>query len=495
MKSNLFAAKALLLGLIVAQIVASIFVYRSNINLHEKLTALEAAHYLIVPNQYIKPSLLKISTAVCGGIFFSLSIGAGLSVISLIFAWIWVRFLNRRKKVLGVGCLLWAGFGIFINIHGINPLFTWLTLTVPPAVFWVVTSRIPEPARLRAWAPRLGFIIPLIIVISAWSTQADRQVALDVRDYLLWSNPVGRAISDFYYRYTLYPAEAFKSLNQKLMNTSNRCELDDPKLTERLERALLRNDYLPLDRKGPYDLKIVVQGDSLILKQNGRRIMEKKVKDFLFNPSVTLRKFSELSDRNKMLRQASHFSMLIGTPLMGYILVFSLLQGIIGLGLKSGPAAAIAGLVCLGLGMSILSPIYVGRSASEKNSDVAELLRSDRCRIRVAGLRLIVERKLDITTFSDYQRDTESLCLPERYWLAHALGYTRDKTVQAEIMKLLDDPVLNVACMAFYSLGLRRDKTVIPEILNRIEAGRHWYSQWYAYRALRQLGWTQTDSN
>jgi hypothetical protein len=223
--------------------------------------------------------------------------------------------------------------------------------------------------------------------------------------------------------------------------------------------------------------------------------MEKKVKDFLFNPTTALGQFSKLSDRNEILRRASHISMLIGTPLMGYILAFSLLQGIVGLVLKSGPAGAIAGIVCLGLALSILSPIYFGRSASNEKSDVAELLRSDRCRVRVAGLRLIVEKRSDITKFSDYQRDTDSACLPERYWLARSLGYARGKEVQAEIMKLLDDPVPNVACMAFYALGQQRNKAVIPEIINRIEASRHWYTQWYAYRALRQLGWTQADLN
>jgi HEAT repeat protein len=46
--------------------------------------------------------------------------------------------------------------------------------------------------------------------------------------------------------------------------------------------------------------------------------------------------------------------------------------------------------------------------------------------------------------------------------------------------------------MAFYALGQRGDRQAIQEILTRIETSKHWYNQWYAYRALRCLGWKQS---
>jgi len=50
----------------------------------------------------------------------------------------------------------------------------------------------------------------------------------------------------------------------------------------------------------------------------------------------------------------------------------------------------------------------------------------------------------------------------------------------------------NVVSMAFYALGQRGDRQAIKEILTRIETSKHWYNQWYAYRALRRLGWKQS---
>jgi HEAT repeat protein len=59
-------------------------------------------------------------------------------------------------------------------------------------------------------------------------------------------------------------------------------------------------------------------------------------------------------------------------------------------------------------------------------------------------------------------------------------------------LALLDDPCPNVVSTAFYAIGQRRDKRAINEIIKRIEVSDDWYNQWYAYKALRNLGWKQT---
>jgi HEAT repeat protein len=81
--------------------------------------------------------------------------------------------------------------------------------------------------------------------------------------------------------------------------------------------------------------------------------------------------------------------------------------------------------------------------------------------------------------------------VPERYWLARALGVSRHPETYPNLLAFLDDAHPNVVSMAFYALGQRGDRRAIKEILRRIETSDHWYNQWYAYRALRQLGWKQ----
>ena len=85
--------------------------------------------------------------------------------------------------------------------------------------------------------------------------------------------------------------------------------------------------------------------------------------------------------------------------------------------------------------------------------------------------------------------------ISERYWLARALGASRKEETYKELSLLLDDSHSNVVSMAFYALGRRGDKNAIIEILNRIRLSGDWYNQWYAYKALRALGWKQTESN
>jgi hypothetical protein len=43
-------------------------------------------------------------------------------------------------------------------------------------------------------------------------------------------------------------------------------------------------------------------------------------------------------------------------------------------------------------------------------------------------------------------------------------------------------------------LGEGGHRDDIPPILSKIETSHNWYEQWYAYRALRRLGWSQGKS-
>jgi hypothetical protein len=58
----------------------------------------------------------------------------------------------------------------------------------------------------------------------------------------------------------------------------------------------------------------------------------------------------------------------------------------------------------------------------------------------------------------------------------------------------MDDSQPNVACKVFYALGRRGDRSMIPVILAKLNTSRHWYTQTYAYGALKDLGWKQIKS-
>jgi HEAT repeat protein len=60
---------------------------------------------------------------------------------------------------------------------------------------------------------------------------------------------------------------------------------------------------------------------------------------------------------------------------------------------------------------------------------------------------------------------------------------------------MIYDPHPNVICQAFYALGELGRPAAIDPIKQRLVELSHWYAQWYAYGALRKLGWQQTRSN
>ena len=89
-------------------------------------------------------------------------------------------------------------------------------------------------------------IVPVIVLAILLSWQIDSRMFTDFRDIFLLSNPVGSRINSFYYRYTLYPAEAFKSLDQKMLKTCSLEKIKNDATARSLENILLNYDYIPI---------------------------------------------------------------------------------------------------------------------------------------------------------------------------------------------------------------------------------------------------------
>jgi HEAT repeat protein len=121
-------------------------------------------------------------------------------------------------------------------------------------------------------------------------------------------------------------------------------------------------------------------------------------------------------------------------------------------------------------------------------------LESERWQIRVAALKIIDREGMDIAGFRAYEGLLESPRIVERYYVAKALGASKQPETAKQLLSFLDDPHINVVCMALDSLGRRGHIQALEKIMKVLETSDHWYEQWYAYKALRKLGWNQTGS-
>ncbi|MGD9268297.1 MAG: hypothetical protein PVH70_12740, partial [Desulfobacterales bacterium] len=107
--TTLYPFSALLVGLVLTQILATAQVYVSNTTLYDSLVAIKNAGYLAIPNPQVMGSLREIGPAFFGGLFFTFSIGAGISFFTLALAWVWNRIFYRNKYLLWSYLFIWVG--------------------------------------------------------------------------------------------------------------------------------------------------------------------------------------------------------------------------------------------------------------------------------------------------------------------------------------------------------------------------------------------------
>jgi len=487
-------AKIILAGLLTAQIIASVHVYRANLQLHQRLERLQQAGYLTVPNPRTAARLTHIGPAFFGGLFFTLSLGAGLSLLTLTVVWIWHHILGRNRLFLAFVFLIWAGLLFALNWRGVLPLETAYFIFVPGAVFLAAMKGLPGRS-LNAWpASGLIHVLPVLILALLWSFELHGRLFLDIRDGLLLSNGVGRKISDFYYRYTPYPAEAFKSLAQKTLKTADLSHLGQAPDARRIEARLRFYDYLPVGGHGPVDLSVQSTPQDIIFENAGQCMIQTPPKAFLSGPHRVLAKYSWESDRHRFFRGITFFSFLVGFPIALYAL-FHALFGLVW-SLFSGPKnrAALASFSCFILALGILFLFHQTRGRPIETAELADALQSPRLFTRLSALRIIQKKRLAWETFEALPTLSDSPHVAERYRLVRLLGSSRKKETYRLTLHFLDDPHPNVRCMAYHALGNMGRREAIGEILKKMKGSDHWYVQMYAYKALRRLGWVQKKS-
>ena len=485
---------AVLAGLFSTQLIGTIHVHLSNKSLHQSMQAVQKAGYLAVPNDNVWPALQELGTAFRGGLFFTLSIGAGLSVLALLNAWIWYRLFRRGKATLFFCLLLWLMSIVAVNANGFSTLATAYIFIVPPVVFISAIFLMPKRQKQKTGLYRMACLSVPIFLVLLFLPLAKKSVFLDIRDMLLLDSPIGIKINNFYYEYTLYAAQAFKSLEQKTIRTCRLALAENESHHDTIAKFFVSRDYLVVNGNGPVDLKVLEQDGTLLLLADDTTVLTTTLQELAADPSPIFERFSRKTDRFGPLRLLAFASMAIGAPLCLYILLhgFFFLVFVLFLGEKRAGYAAL--LLCLLTGMAIALPLYGIKKHNVSMNNMDASLNSGRLRERVAALRYIEKNGLvDDRIIADAQGMLESQHIAERYWHVRALGSSKSPEAGKKLLAALDDPNTNVVCMAFYGLGRQKDKTAIEPIKQRMEKSDKWYEQHYGYRALKSLGWKQAD--
>jgi hypothetical protein len=492
MRQYLFPSLILSIGLICSQVLFSTVVYISNYLLFEHLTAIYQAGYLVVPNLQVMETLKEFTPAICGALFFTLTTGAGLTVLSFVLILLW-RALNFQKSILCVILILWAALIYKINSNGLNITATAACLIIPIIISFMSIRLFPKSIRPFYGIQIAMHGIILLFIFLACTPVLNKDAFISFRDYLLLGNSIGQKINNFYYTYTMYPAEVFKPLDQRLLKTCH-IQINNREQFVILERKLRQLDYLEVGQANPVDVTIKEADYQLKFFHDGKMILESTPATFVADPEKTMSEFSQKCDHNSFFRKITFMSLVIGLPILTYMLLHAAIMLMLFFLPWNRIKSLLSGILCLLLSVVLTLPLYRNRTGSLPESEIIHFLSSNNWRDRTAALKKISDENIEIDQYKGNFNDTDFQRIPEKYWFAKALSTSKSENTYNLLLSYLNDPNPNVVCMALYSLGKRDQTNAIGMIVSMIKSEKNWYIQWYAYKALKRMGWTQSRS-
>ena len=486
-------AAVFLLGLLISQVLSFIHVYHSNIAYRDTLEAITAAGYIAVPNQKAADGLSTFQAAWNGGLFFTFTIGFCLTLLSCLFAYIFRRLLVKRNLALLVPVSLWLFVVIRANLNGFSSLAFFHFVLIPPVIFSLTTAVSAGDGAGKRGSPLVCHITVFTAFVIFSASVSDMNIFLDVRDTLLLNSRIGRRINAFYYDNSLYSARVFKSTGQRLLKTCALSPELDETVSRRIAARLLHRDYLPLAKAAPYhDLYINKNGSDLELMKKDRVVMTLPVNDFIHEYKTVLKEFEAQTDRHGFFRKFTMMSILFNGVLILFLVMYVPLYAPLKRYTHPMKASIVAGAFCLFGSFLIFS--MLGASDPLSNDKLNDALSSPLVNNRIAALKYIYRNRVDYNVLPFYSDITGKENAAERYWFAKNLRYSRDGEAPATLRTLLNDPHFNVVCMAFHALGYVGSGKDVSLIMEKMRQSDNWYEQWYGYKALRRLGWTQGKS-
>jgi hypothetical protein len=424
------------------------------LHLLAKNRALEEAGFVPLPGAGHWDTLASWLPGAAGALFFGLSLGLGAGIL----LGLWARSTRALPSPAG-RIVPWAVLAVPLWALGAGDpgLAAALAAAAVGAVWSQGSTRPPDT---RAGLLRALVLAPLLTALLPWATAGEGPFTR-LRDRFLLTSPMGTAANTFYYRWTLYPAEALKPLTALSQPTAAVSPAVLPGDRDRFCRQGLRWGLLCVNGEAGADVE-VLPGDSPLELVRGRaRVQWPEDPSAQGDAWVAL---SAASDPGGPLRRTTYWALFLGCPL-------ALCWGFSSLALSAG--ALLGGrrgvLACLGtaglLAASLGAAGLPDRSLDELREQLAAeppdpgevraALGSSSAVIRFYGTRAAGPARLEIGL------------------LAEALS----------------DPLINVRYAAAEALGRVGGPRARELLLEIVGSPEEWYVKERAYASLWRLGW------
>ncbi|WP_139786605.1 hypothetical protein [Desulfamplus magnetovallimortis] len=262
-------------GILTSTLISFIEIYSSNHRLASTINLLNQESYTVVPYGKALLSLYDPFSALAGSLFFAFTAGLLITISSIVWL-IMCRFicnspLHKRKIIFLLPWLI-----LTVLLYFDNESAATSTLFIPLAILFItkidfyasnnrisriifkqtfITVSQKKPLKIECnFQFMLLFFITIFITTTTYYLKCDKSVFIRARDYILLDNKAGATLNEFYYKHTLYAAEAIKKPMHKQVKT---CWID-PQIAffPKIKKALSRHGWFSIQQKEKASLHV-----------------------------------------------------------------------------------------------------------------------------------------------------------------------------------------------------------------------------------------------
>ncbi|MDY0132876.1 MAG: hypothetical protein RBR53_09410 [Desulforegulaceae bacterium] len=455
-------------SLFTAHILWTIFIFLSNKELLEKSKALKIENNILIsPAGLAAKGLEMFSTGFFSAVFFTFTAGVFFTFTGVFLGFLYSKSKNKLKTFLiifYIFLLILIGYLLgdyFANIL-IGILSFFLTIKLKPNIYFTKI-----------------YILPIIALAIIPFLYNGNSFFSDFRDKVLLTNSFGKAINNFYYKFTLYPAEIIKSPLKKQLKTAQLIGFNHSE-QKHLESVLEKYNYFHLKNKNvKKDIKIFKFKNKVNLKTKNLEL-DFDCKSFLSDTDKIIIKIAE-KQQSPFLIKITIVGFVIFLPILlifSFSIFLKTLFKLIFSNKTSEISTSVSFILILYL---VLFPVF-NSSFNEKLTIEKEINSTNKFK-RINALKYIYQNKIK---FPVSDKNLNSSYDAERYWAVLNFPIKTPKDLDKIIKKTRDDNI-NVRCKAYQRIGTispfyEKHYKMASEFLNSdYYKIKDWYVQWYAY--------------
>lgn len=498
----LYPVRVLLAGLLAAEVVATVIVWRSNHALFHKLSAIQASGYSPLPGINIAPPLVSLEAAWTGAVFFMLSIGAGITLLTFA-AVLLVQAApdGVRRPLIWPLLAVWGGVLVWANAGGVSLNFSAFLLLVPPVVVMAaVRGRPSQPGNVVLPWRRSVHVLLIGLLLLLWLPRINSDVFVNIKDNLLLTSRPGIRTVDLYYRYTLYAAEVFQSFAQKQITAHAMTGPATAAIQPQVGEALAGVNCFPVADSRRADILIErTEAGDLVLKKGQSVVQTVTPRALMASPWPILLQYSADTDINANFRLATIASLLGIAPLVLYLTTFALFGLVPGLFLPIRISSFLVPVLCCIFWSAAIVCLDTPSTADLNRERVVKAMAEGTRKEKIGALRYIHHNGLEITAFSGYREMLDNRDFAQRYWMVKCLGKSRHPLAMQWIVQLMQSESPYIICKAMEAgAGQQTNRNrqgYIQALVQKLKLSSNWYVQYYAFRVAREYGWKPEGYN